>query len=174
MNHRPFEDWLLNDQKLKISEKQALEDHLRTCKSCTALAETGLELRAAHLSTPRPGFAQRFHTRLVSHKAAERRRRLWGVVVFIAAGVVLSGWLISPYLLAFLASPAEWITMGIGYLLFIGTSVQAITELIRVLFRVTPGFVPTYIWMIFISLLAGLGLLWAVSIWRFTRIAQGV
>ena len=44
MNHQPFETWLLDDKVLTPTEKRELDSHLRTCKNCTALAETGLAL----------------------------------------------------------------------------------------------------------------------------------
>ncbi len=31
MNHRPFEDWLLDDQPLTPEQKRDLQSHLRTC-----------------------------------------------------------------------------------------------------------------------------------------------
>jgi hypothetical protein len=40
--------------------------------------------------------------------------------------------------------------------------------------RVMPAFVSPFGWMVLSSTLAGLGLLWSVSIWRFTRLPQGV
>jgi hypothetical protein len=43
-----------------------------------------------------------------------------------------------------------------------------------VLARVIPEIIPPYVWMIGISALAGLGLLWIVSIWRFSHKPQGV
>lgn len=174
MNHRPFEMWLLDDHPLTPAEKRDLDAHLRTCKLCTALAETGLELRSARLVAPASGFPQRFQKRLAAHKLAERRRRLWGMLVLVIGGLTLTGWLAAPYLLAFIASPAEWITISIGYLLFIVTSVQALSEVAQVLFRVAPGFVPPYAWMVLASTLAGLGLLWTVSIWRLIRFPRGV
>ncbi len=33
MNHRPFEDWLLNNQPLTPTEKRDLDSHLRTLYS---------------------------------------------------------------------------------------------------------------------------------------------
>jgi hypothetical protein len=48
------------------------------------------------------------------------------------------------------------------------------TQAGEVLLRVIPGFVPPFAWMIIISAFAGISLLWIVSIWRFTRVPQGV
>jgi len=174
MNHRPFEDWLLDEQSLTHAENSALEAHLRTCKYCSALAETGLELRAGRMIPPKRGFTDRFSQRLAVHKLAERRRRLSGLIILVIGGLALSGWLTAPFLLTLITSPAEWITIGIGYLLFIVTSFQVLAEAAQVMFRVAPDFVPPYVWMVTASTLAGLALLWTVSIWRFTRFSRGV
>jgi len=49
-----------------------------------------------------------------------------------------------------------------------------LTEVGSVLLRVVPGFVPPIMWMALASVLGGMSLLWTVSIWRFTRVPQGV
>jgi hypothetical protein len=174
MNHQPFEEWLLDDKNLNPAEKRELDLHLRTCSRCTSFAEVGLALRSAPVVPPAAGFTLRFQQRLAVQKVAERRRRLWGMIVLLAGGAGLLGWILAPFLLAFLAAPVEWVTAGIGYLLFILTSLQALTEVIAVLFRMATDFIPPYVWMVIVSALAGLGLLWTISIWQFSRTPQGV
>ncbi len=174
MNHQPFEEWLLNDKHLIATEKRELDAHLRTCTHCVALAETGLALRSAHVVAPAAGFAMRFQQRLAVQKIAERRRKLWGLIVLILAGAGLLGWFAAPYLYAVITSPVEWLTMIIGYFLFVITSLQAFAEVFSVLARVAPNFIPPYVWMVILSAFAGLGLLWAISIWRFARVPRGV
>ena len=174
MNHQPFEDWLLNDKYLTSTEKRELDAHLRVCTQCSALAETGLALRSARAFAPAPGFVLRFQERLAVQKIAERRRKLWGLIVLVVAGIALFGWLAAPYIFAFISSPALWLSTAIGYFLFIVTSLQAFAETFDVLTHVLPDFIPPYLWMMIASGLLGLGLLWVVSIWRFTRHPQGV
>ena len=174
MNHRPFEEWLLNDKNLTSTEKRELDLHLRTCTYCTALSATGLALRSANVVAPVPGFTMRFQQRLAAQKIAERRRKLWGMMVLILGGVGLLGWFAAPYLYAVITSPVEWITATIGYFLFIVSSLQALTEAMTVLLRILPDFIPPYMWMVLVSALAGFGLLWTISIWQFSRTPQGV
>lgn len=174
MNHQPFENWLLNDKNLTSAEKRELDLHLRTCTHCTALSATGLALRSANVVAPATGFTVRFQQRLAAQKVAERRSRLWGTIVLLVAGTGLLGWFAAPYIYAFISSPVEWFTAAIGYFLFIITSLQALTEVMAVLARVLPDFVPPYIWMVIVSALAGFGLLWTISIWRFSHTPQGV
>ncbi|HAX71645.1 MAG TPA: zf-HC2 domain-containing protein [Anaerolineales bacterium] len=174
MNHQPFESWLLDDKHLTPVEKRDLEAHLRTCKNCSALAVTGLALRSARAAAPAPGFAMRFQQRLAAQKVAERRRRLWGLIVLTVSTVSLLGLFLAPYALAFVSAPVEWLTAALGYFLFLFTSIQAFGEVLSVFVRMLPSFLPPYVWMVILSGLAGVGLLWIVSIWRFARRPQGV
>jgi hypothetical protein len=174
MNHQPFEEWLLNDKHLSPIEKRELDAHLRDCKHCTALTETGFALRSARVVAPVPGFALRFQQRLAVQKIADRRRRLWGLIVLVLTGAGLAGWVTAPYISAIAASPVEWLTTVVGYVLFLFMSVQAFSEAFLVLARIVPGFIPPYVWMMIISAVAGLGLLWTISIWRFARVPRGV
>jgi hypothetical protein len=111
---------------------------------------------------------------LAVQKIAERRRKLWGMVVLVLSGVGLLGWLVTPFLSAFYNSPVQWVTAAIGYFLFVITSLQAITEMMTVFFSILQNFIPPYVWMVLASALGGLGLLWTISIWRFSRTPQGV
>jgi anti-sigma factor RsiW len=174
MNHQPFEEWLLLDKNLTPAETRELDLHLRTCAHCTALSATGLALRSAPVVAPAAGFTLRFQQRLAAQKIAERRRKLWGLIVLLVSGAGLIGWLTAPYLFAFLNAPVQWVTAAIGYFLFVVTSLQALTEVMAVLLRMMTDFIPPYIWMVLLSALAGLGLLWTVSIWQFSRTPQGV
>ena len=174
MNHQPFEEWLLNDKNLTSAETRELDLHLRTCTHCTALSATGLALRSANVVAPAVGFTVRFQERLAAQKIAERRRKLWGVMILMIGGVGLLSWVAAPYLYAFISSPVEWITTAISYFLFVITSLQALTQVMTVLARILPDFIPPYMWMVLISALAGFGLLWTISIWRFSRTPQGV
>jgi hypothetical protein len=93
MNHQPFEDWLLNDQPLTPIEKRNLDAHIRTCEFCAALVETSLELHAVRMVLPMPGFAGRFQKRLAARRIADRRRRQWGLIMFLLGGAGLLFWL---------------------------------------------------------------------------------
>ena len=174
MNHQPFEEWLLNDKHLNPTEKRELDSHLRVCPDCTALTATGLALRSAHAVRPAAGFTMRFQQKLATQKIAERRRRLWGIIILVLCGGALFNWLVTPYFRAFSTAPVQWLTVAVGYFLYFATSIQALAEAFLVFARVLPSIIPPYVWMIIISTLAGFGLLGSVSIWRFTRQPQGV
>ncbi len=98
MDHRPFEDWLLDNQPLTIDQKRQLNTHLQTCSSCTALAEVNLALKSVRLVAPAAGFADRFQVRLAARKQTLRRRNFWGFVILTLSVLVLLGWISSPVL----------------------------------------------------------------------------
>jgi len=174
MNHQPFETWLLEEQTITPEQKRVLQSHLQVCKYCTALYETGAALQSKQMASPAPGFTVRFKKRLAVQRLAARRHKFWGLIVLILGALVLLFGLAGSTVLSIVNSPAEWLTLGIGYLLFIITSLQAFTEFGLVLLRVAPSFIPPLGWMVIGSAVAGLSLLWTVSIWRFTRLPRGV
>lgn len=174
MNHRPFEDWLLNETPITLEQKRDLDAHLRGCRHCSAIAETNVALRSVKKVAPPAGFTMRFQARLAERKLAERRRKLWGAILFTLGGLALLTWLTFPYLVTFFASPATFISALVEWGIFLITTLQALTQAGSVLVNVVPGFLPPFAWMILISAFAGIGLLWSVSIWRFSRVSQGV
>jgi hypothetical protein len=174
MNHRPFETWLLDNQPLTPEEKRGLQIHLQECVHCTALAEVNLELRSVKMVSPVAGFTARFQQRLKVQRLREQRNRLVGVMILAFGGLGLTAWFVAPYVLGFLGSPAEWIAAIIGFLLSLVSIAEAVGDIGSILLRVLPGFIPPFAWLVFISALSGFGLLWAVSIWRFSRVTRGV
>lgn len=174
MNHQPFEEWLLNDMPITAEQKRELNSHLRSCVYCVALAETGRMLSSVKMVSPASGFTMRFQARLAERKAADRRRKLWGALLFAFGGSVLLIWLVSPYLTSFFASPATWISTLVGWGVFLVTTLRALAEAGSVILRVLPNIVSPFAWMVLVSTFAGISLLWSVSIWRFTRVPQGV
>lgn len=174
MNHQPFEAWLLNDMPITTEQKRELDLHMRTCSYCSALAETGIALKSVKKVAPQVGFATRFQARLAERKLAERRRRIWGAVLFTLGGLAMLMWLASPYLLAFFSAPATWISAFVEWGVFVLTTIKALTEAGSVFLRIIPDFLSPFAWMVLFSAFAGVSLLWSVSIWRFVRVPRGV
>ena len=173
MNNQPFEEWLLNDKPITPEQKRELDVHLRTCSYCTALVETGIALKSVRKASPQAGFTARFQARLAERKLAERRRRLWGSVLFTFGGLTLLLWLFSPYLLTFLSAPATWIAAVVQWGVFIVTTIDALAQAGSVFVRIIPDFLSPFAWMVLVSAFAGVSLLWTVSIWRFVRVPGG-
>ena len=169
MNHQPFEDWLLNEKLIDPKQKLELDAHLRVCPYCSALAETGMALRSVKVVPPAAGFTSRFQARLAAQKLADRRRRLWGALLFTFGGLVMLLWIAGPYMASFLTSPATWITSLIEWGVFLITTLQAVAQAGSVILRVMPSFLTPFGFMVLISAFAGIGLLWTVSIWRFAH-----
>jgi hypothetical protein len=174
MNHQPFEEWLLNEKLISPKERLDLDAHLRICSYCSALAETGKALRTVKRVAPAAGFSTRFQARLAMQKAADRRRKRWGTILFTFGGLVMLMWLVGPYLASFFAAPATWIAALVEWAVFLFTTLQAVTQVGSVLLRMLPGFLSPFGFMVLVSAFAGIGLLWSVSIWRFVRVPRGV
>jgi hypothetical protein len=174
VNHSPFEDWLLNDIPVTPAQKRELDLHLRSCDYCSALAATNRVLGSVRLVSPAPGFTQRFQVRLAERKLAERQRKFWGALLFSLGGILLLFLMAGPYLLSFLSSPASWISLIVGWLVFIGSTLFALLDATLVILSVITNFLPPFAWLVLLSMFAGMGLLWSVSIWRFVRVPQGV
>ena len=83
-------------------------------------------------------------------------------------------WIAGPYLASFFAAPATWIAALVEWVVFLITTVQAVAQAGSVLLGMLPGFLSSFAFMVLVSALAGIGLLWSVSIWRFVRVPRGV
>ncbi len=174
MNHRPFEDWLLDDQSLTPEQQRDLQAHLRSCSSCTAIAESNLALHSARQIAPAAGFSERFQIRLVKRREEQRWRQIIGSIILVLAGLGLLAWLLGPTILSIMQSPAEWLTSVVGYFLFIVTSIQALSEIGSIFWRILPDFLSPADWMVFSLVILGLSAGSVLSIRRGNRVPQGV
>jgi len=174
MNHRPFEDWLLDDQPLEPQQQRDLQEHLRTCVTCSAIAESNMALHTTHMLTPAGGFGDRFTLRLARRREEQRWQQIIGTLVLVLAGLALTLLVAGPSLEQAITSPAGWITAVVGYFLFMVTSVRVFSEAGAVLLRVLPGFISPAGWFVTVFAFAGLGILWGLSIRRYGHAPQGV
>lgn len=174
MNHRPFEDWLLDDEPLRPQQARDLQAHLRSCTSCSAIAESNLALHSTRRVGPAAGFADRFTMRLAKRRREQAWRQIIGTLILVLGGLGLTLWVAGPSLELALRSPAGWITAVVGYFLFVVTSAQVLSEVSAILLRVLPDFVSPAGWLIVSLVVSGLALVWAISVRRFAHAQQGV
>jgi hypothetical protein len=132
-----------------------------------------MALKTVKKAYPQTGFAARFEARLAARKAAERRRRYLGSILFTVGGFALLFWLASPFLLSFFSAPASWISVVVNWVVFLVTTILALGQAGSVFIKVIPDFLSPFAWMILVSAVAGISLLWTISIWRFVRAPQG-
>ena len=174
MNHRPFEDWMLEDQAMTPEQKCELQSHLRTCSQCAALAEVNLVLASSRVVVPAAGFADRFQVRLSAQRQSQRKRNFWGFLILVISVMTVLMWLAWPILKVVLDSPVNFLSTWLSSLLSLWFWLQALGQAGSVLLRIIPTFVPPYVWALVAFSLAGWSLLWVLSIWKLAKIPQGV
>jgi len=174
MDHQPFENWLLNDERLTPEQDRELRVHLRTCPTCNTLARANFSLRSSAVIAPAPGFAQRFQVRLAAQRKVERRRTIIGLFLLASVGIGGLFWLLFPYL-PYLALPPErlaslWITNMVSLAL----TARALGAFGNTILNVLGSSIPTYVWAFSLFLFGGLGFLWSVTFHRMGKTARSV
>ena len=172
MDHRPYEDWLLNDERLTLEQDRDLRIHLRNCPECAGLARANMALRSASVTAPAKDFSLRFQVRLAAERKVQRRRSLIGLFLMAVVGIGGLLWLLSPYLPYLALPPAQLVSVWISNLVYIALTIRAVGALGSTLLDVLASFVPAYAWVISVSLLGGLGFLWTISFRRVGKYSQ--
>ena len=174
MDHRPYKDWLLNDERITPDQDRDLRVHLRNCPECAALARANLALRSAPVTAPAPGFALRFQTRLQAERKVQRRRSLLGFSVLAVVGISGVFWLLFPFLPYLSLPPTQLASLWLNNLIYIGLTARALGALGNTLLNVLAALVPPYVWVLSMLLLGGTGFLWTISIRRVSKFLQSV
>ncbi len=174
MDHRPFEDWLLENKNLTSSEQRLLKAHLQNCSSCCALAEVNLALKSTRLAAPAQGFTDRFQLRLAARKKALRMRNAWGFLVLSVSVVGVLVGFTWPVLVSMLPSPVNVLVSWLASLMSTWAAIQAMVHAGETVFEVLPGFIPGYILAAILLAAIGWIALWVFSLLKITRLPRGV
>ena len=174
MDHRPYKDWLLNDERITSDQDRDLRVHLRNCPECAALARANLALRSAPVTAPAAGFALRFQTRLQAERKVQRRRSLLGFSILAVVGMSGIFWLLFPFLPYLSLPPTQLASLWLNNLIYIALTARALGALGNTLLNVLASLVPPYVWVLSMLLLGGTGFLWTISIRRVSKFLQSV
>lgn len=174
MDHQPFETWLLADEPLTPQQKHELQAHVKTCRSCAAMAEVNVALKSVRMAEPAAGFTDRFQVHLAARKAAQRRRNFWGFFILGLSVISALVWLVWPLLSLAFDSPANLLASWLSTLISLWVSLQTMLHAGAVVFDVVPGFVPVYAWGFVLFAAAAWCVVWVFSLLKITGIKQGV
>lgn len=168
MNHRPFEDWLLENQPLTLEQKQELKNHLKTCNSCTALTEVDLALKSNSMAAPTAGFTDRLTVRLAAERKLRHTRQMWGVALLGLIVLVSMGAIIFEIYSTWENSPVQLLVTGMSWLVTLVSSIRTYGGIGLVLLKVTARIIPISLWLV----MAGGGFLlvfvWVTSLWKLS------
>lgn len=171
MDHRQYENWLLNDERLTPEQERDLRIHLRGCASCAMLSRSNLALRAAPVAAPTEGFALRFQSRLAAERKVQRQRTIIGLFLLTLTGAGLLFWVLSPYIPYLSLAPSQLFTLWLSNMIYIALTVRTVGILGTTLLNVVESIVPAYVWVISLALFGGFGFLLNVS---FRRVGKFV
>ena len=172
MDHRPYENWLLDDERLTAEQERDLRAHLRNCPECAGLSRANMALRAAPMSVPPAGFVSRLQVRLAAQRRAQRVRNIFGLTLILVIGVSVLLLSVPPYLVYLSSSPGQLAAAWITNLVYVGLTLQNASQNGDTLLNVIASFVPSSVWALSFVLVGGGGFLWVFSSRRFVGIPQ--
>jgi hypothetical protein len=168
MYHRPFEDWLLDEEPLTTEQAALLQEHLRSCTSCAQLAhawkKVEVDLHRAPMLAPQMGFTDRWQRRLEVEQQKLHRRQVVAALGFSLGGAALLFGSLVLLALPVLSSPKLLLWAWILRIFDLVSYYDEIQETFSGLFNVQIGFIPLGGWVILVGLFSVLVVLWIVSL----------
>ncbi len=172
MNHFPFEDWLF-EEHLTVDQEKQIKTHLDGCRDCrelkAAIADTDHMFSSLPVSTPEPGFTERW-VQFATIKEEERQKR-W--VWMLLAGLIIStGISLTILQLPVVYSDLSFSQILSGFVLKTINSVENLYKFIQsyqFILDVIPIHIPTYIWIGVSMNIAFWVAVWSFSIWKVVR-----
>ncbi len=171
MNHQPFRDWLLSEEKLSTDQTQALQDHIHSCESCSQIKAAWLKVESAFDKSPEyrpaPGFTSRWQARLSEHQRAKQKRRVWIMIGFTALIVTSLLSLLMTQLWSLLQAPGPFIAVLFNRFLTLVPFYLTIQDIFSSYTGSTPIY--TFIGMFFlVGMVSFMSVLWLSTYRRIT------
>jgi predicted anti-sigma-YlaC factor YlaD len=172
MVHRPFEDWLLDEEPLSTEKAVALQEHLQGCSSCRQLSqawkEVEVDLRTSPVLAPRTGFTNRWQARLEADRRRLHRRQSAAALGFSLGGAVLLLGSLSLLALPVLATPKLLLWAWVLHLIELISYTGDLQEIILSVFNIQSRMIPTAWWILLVGFFSMLVVVWIVSLRYFT------
>jgi hypothetical protein len=177
MNHQPFREWLLSEEKLSSNQTQELQDHLHSCESCsqivTAWSEVESEFQKSALVIPKPGFTSRWQAHLIDYQQVRQKRRVWMIISFTALSIIaLLGALVTQ-LWSLLQAPGPFLVTLLNRLL----GLVSIYFTFQDIFRSFRGEISiyTFVGMFFlVGIISFMSVLWLTAYQKLSMVRRSV
>ena len=177
MNHQPFRDWLLSDEKLSADQTQALQEHLHSCEPCSQLAgawtEVELSFRQSPQLSPAPGFTTRWQAHLDEYLQHKQRQRVWLSMVIMVISVTALLVILVSQVWTFVQSPGDYLAVWFNSLI----SLVAIYYALADKFQSITGYMPvyTFIGMFFlVGIISFMSVLWLATYKKISMVRRAV
>jgi len=177
MNHQPFRDWLLSDEKLSTDQTQALQEHLGTCTACNQLAsawsEVELSLHQAPMFVPAPGFTTRWQAHLDGYLQYKQKQRV-GISIGITVIFIISLLIILvSQLWSFVQSPGQYLAVWFNSLVSLVSIYYAMVEKLPSFSEFTPIY--TLVGLFFLAgIVSFMSVLWLATYRKISMVRRTI
>jgi len=172
MVHRPFEDWLLDDEPLTAEKAGALQEHLQSCASCRQLSqawqEVEVDLRTSPILSPRTGFSNRWQARLEADRRRLHRRQTAAALGLSLGGAALLFGSLSLLALPVLTTPKLFLWAWVLHLVQLVSYTGDLQEIVLSVFHIQSRMIPIAWWVLLAGFYSMLVVVWIVSLRYFT------
>jgi hypothetical protein len=145
MNHQPFRDRLLSEEKLSTEQILQMQEHLQSCESCRQTEVAWLEVESAFHKIPNvqpaPGFTNRWQTRLVEYKERKQKRIGWITIGFTVVIIISLLSILITQLWSLTQAPGPYLAEWFARIF----NLVAIFLTLQDMFRSFSGTIPLYI-----------------------------
>lgn len=168
MYHRPFEDWLLEEEPLTTEQEAALQEHLQSCTNCSQLSKAWkvveVDLHRAPMLAPQAGFADRWQTRLEADRRQLHRRQSFAALFFSLGGAALLFGSLAIMALPVLASPRLLLWTWVLRLLDQVFYASELQETFISLLHIQTGIISPGVWIVLAGVFSMLVAIWVASL----------
>ena len=171
MNHQPFENWILDENRLSETQKHDFLEHLEKCPRCARLDKSWKAARREVKTMPVVAapvdFSKRFSANLVERRKAHERHQARVLLI----SLVSSGMAILITLGVFLLPQTSMLSMMITMLTGVLQAMNLISQLwifLTSLLKAAPTSFLISVGVLVSLLVSMLSVIWAFSFYRIT------
>lgn len=166
MNHLPFREWLLSEDRLSQEQQQAFQEHLKGCQSCQAAQSSWNEvhslMRRTPLMLPSNGFGERWRAHLAAHYEQRQRKKIGLAIIIGTLAVIILIAMLGTSLSTFVQSPTQFLLMVVAQMASFFVLFSSVQDYLTIFFNSFP-LLPMIGSVLAVGLLSLLSVLWLTA-----------
>ena len=177
MNHQPFRDWLLSEERLSEAQTKTLQEHLLTFEPCRQMESAWMEVDSLFQKVPQvepaPGFTSRWQSHLAAHQQQKQYRRAWTAIGLTAGIVALMLVLSGALILNILEAPDTILVVWLSRLIGLASIYYAVQDI----FSSISGNISivTAVGMFFlVGIISFMSVLWLTALRKFSMVRRSI
>ncbi len=169
MNHQPYENWILDEERLAPQDQASLKAHLKECPECFELQRSWnvvqTQIKSAPVKSTPVGFMPRWRSQFTLRQKEQERKQARTLLISLASGAGA----VTIALAVIMLPDFSIISLTVGLLttlVKLFSNIESLFTVLRSIFNSAPTITLVISGLLLAGWISLAAFAWGISIWR--------